>query len=569
MYLYTPRRAALALLCALMALFFASSCEKESPSVGSDQNHILSFSFNELPVPIKAEVDTVQRLISARVPSQLDLSKLVPSIEVSSGATISPKSGQPNDFSKETIYKVYSKSGRIANYFVQLTKVEDINSITYFNLPDLFQTGQISGNTISFRLPFGTDLSAVKVEFDKPQNATTPFQSGETVNLANIKEFKVVSAFGTPKTYSLNITFEPQETGIRGVWLTNVASDVLTSRKKIADAMQLLSDLNFNTVFVVTWNKTQTPYPSKVLQKAIAPLNDPTIQTHFYGDGRDVLQEVIEEAHSRGLKVIAWFEYGFAAQYGSANGGRNSVLQAHPEWESRDQQGKIANKNEFYWMNAFHPEVQQFMTDLVLEVVTNYDIDGIQGDDRLPAVSSSAGYDDYTVSLYKAQNNGQAPPVGEQNQTWVQWRSDILNRYAVDLYKKVKAIKPKCLVTYSPSPYSFSFYNYCQDWPAWVRDNVVEALSPQLYRRDDQGISVYQSLLNTNLGYAQNKTSIFYPGVLLMLGSYLPSDAFLVQMIRSNRAKGVMGEVYFFYEGVPRKQKVFKAMYPGKAKFPI
>ena len=551
-----------------LSLYLLTGCEKEEPSVENDKNHILSFAFNELPVPIKGNVDTALRLITARVPAQLDLTKLVPTIEISPNATISPKSGVPTDFSKETIYKVFSKSGRIANYFVQLTKVDDLNSISSFTLPDLFQTGQISGTTISFRLPFGTDLSAVKVQFDKPKDSTTPFNPGDVVNLANTRQFTVTSAFGTPKTYTIDITIEPQETGIRGVWLTNVASDVLTSRKKIADAMQLLSDLNFNTVFVVTWNKTATPYYSKVLEKAIAPLNDPSIQTHFYNDGRDILKEVIEEAHARGLKVIAWFEYGFAAQYGSANGGRNAILQAHPEWESRDQSGKIANKNDFYWMNAFHPDVQQFMTDLVLEVVKNYDIDGIQGDDRLPAVSSSSGYDDYTVNLYKSQNNGQAPPVGEQNQNWVQWRSNILNAYAVDLYRKVKAIKPDCMVTYSPSPYTFSFFNYCQDWPAWVRDNVVEALSPQLYRRDDQGISVYQSLLNTNLNYAQNKTKIFFPGVLLMLGSYLPSDDFLVQMIRANRAKGVTGEVYFFYEGVPRKQKVFKAMYPGKAKFP-
>jgi uncharacterized lipoprotein YddW (UPF0748 family) len=552
-------------------LFFIcliSGCEKEEPSIENDKNHILSFAFNELPVPIKADVDTTLRLITARVPAQLDLSKLVPTIEVSPNATISPKSGTPVDFTKEAIFKVFSKSGRIANYFVQLTKVDDLNSISTFSLPDLFQTGQISGTTISFRLPFGTNLSAVKVQFDKPKDSTTPFNPGDVINLATTRQFTITSAFGTPKTYTIDITIEPQETGIRGVWLTNVASDVLTSRKKIADAMQLLSDLNFNTVFVVTWNKTATPYYSKVLQDAIAPLNDPSIQTHFYNDGRDILKEVIEEAHARGLKVIAWFEYGFAAQYGDANGGRNAVLRAHPEWESRDQSGKIANKNDFYWMNAFHPGVQEFMTDLVLEVVKNYDIDGIQGDDRLPAVSSSAGYDEYTVGLYKSQHNGQAPPVGEQNQSWVQWRSNILNAYAVDLYRKVKAVKPNCLVTYSPSPFSFSFFNYCQDWPAWVRDNVVEAVSPQLYRRDDQGIGVYQSLLNTNLGHAQNKTKIFFPGVLLMLGGYLPSDDFLVQMIRANRAKGVTGEVYFFYEGVPRKQKVFKAMYPGKAKFP-
>jgi len=44
-----------------------------------------------------------------------------------------------------------------------------------------------------------------------------------------------------------------------------------------------------------------------------------------------------------------------------------------------------------------------------MEVVEKYDIEGIQGDDRLPAMPSLAGYDDYTSSLYY-QKFGVAPP---------------------------------------------------------------------------------------------------------------------------------------------------------------
>jgi len=40
---------------------------------------------------------------------------------------------------------------------------------------------------------------------------------------------------------------------------------------------------------------------------------------------------------------------------------------------------------------------------LIMEVVNNYDVDGVQGDDRLPAMPSLAGYDNYTSSLYKAK----------------------------------------------------------------------------------------------------------------------------------------------------------------------
>ena len=55
-------------------------------------------------------------------------------------------------------------------------------------------------------------------------------------------------------------------------------------------------------------------------------------------------------------------------------------------------------KNKFQWMNAFHPEVQDFMLDLISEILFSYPtIDGIQGDDRLPALPSTAGYDEYTI----------------------------------------------------------------------------------------------------------------------------------------------------------------------------
>ena len=53
-------------------------------------------------------------------------------------------------------------------------------------------------------------------------------------------------------------------------------------------------------------------------------------------------------------------------------------------------------------MNALNPDVQQFMIDLVDALLVSYpSIDGIQGDDRMPALPSIAGYDLYTVKQYQ------------------------------------------------------------------------------------------------------------------------------------------------------------------------
>ncbi|MCB0565959.1 MAG: family 10 glycosylhydrolase [Phaeodactylibacter sp.] len=173
---------------------------------------------------------------------------------------------------------------------------------------------------------------------------------------------------------------------VRGVWLTNVASDALYSRENIQEAVGLCSELGFNSIFVVTWNDTYTTYPSALLES----ITGQGIHPDFAG--RDPLRELIDAAHAKDIKVFAWFEFGFAATMNDTAGG--VILQKNPHWASRDQEGRITEKNGFQWMNPFHPEVQDFIKELVLEVVRNYDIDGIQGDDRLPALPSNGGYDD-------------------------------------------------------------------------------------------------------------------------------------------------------------------------------
>ena len=635
-----------------LLIIFGCSEEKKL----SSENQIISFDIisEEFDYTAYGDINNDDLVITATIPSAMNIKNITPTIEISENAGIYPQSGVINDFSGGSVYTVTAENGIVANYFVSLTQKNSDFDILSFNLPELDIEAKIDENKILFTTHYGTDLSNVIIEFTTSQNATANIESGSRINLDEVNELiitseiglenkyffeinklpasdenqlfslslpdyfieaevvnnkiilnvlygsdltdvsliithsdlsttsvdeldsidltnlnliSVFSESGIENTYTIEINESDQETGIRGVWLTNVASNVLNSRQNISNAMDLLAELNFNTVFLVTWNKTMTPHPSNVLQNAISSLNDPTINIRF-DSSRDILQEVIEEAHSRNIKVIAWFEYGFASQYGNSNSGMNYVLQANPHWASRDSSGNIANKNGFYWMNAFHPEVQEFMTNLVIEVVENYDVDGIQGDDRLPAVTSTSGYDDYTISRYKAEHNGNNPPDSDSNNQWLQWRADILSEYAEELFLKVKQADPNCLVAFSPSPYSFSLTNYCQDWPKWLDKNIVEIISPQLYRYDTGGISNYRWLFNTNFSYADSNTDIFYPGVLLQIGGYVPSDDFLIEMLRHHRAKGVYGEIFFFFEGVDDKQNVFKALYPGPAIYP-
>ncbi len=117
--------------------------------------------------------------------------------------------------------------------------------------------------------------------------------------------FSFILAFNFPVRSQSIPTDRPAE--IRGVWLTNIDSDVLFERQKLSDAIDTLSRLNFNTLYPTVWNWGHTLYPSEVAKNAIGHSLDPTEGLQ----GRDILAETVERGHSKGMAVIPWFEFGF------------------------------------------------------------------------------------------------------------------------------------------------------------------------------------------------------------------------------------------------------------------
>lgn len=352
---------------------------------------------------------------------------------------------------------------------------------------------------------------------------------------------------------------EKPTTAVRGAWLTNVDSDALKSKAGIDSAVNFCDELGINTIFVVTWNKGMTQYPSKIMKE----FTGVEIDTLF--TGRDPLKELIDAAHAKNIKVIAWFEFGFSSSY-QLNGGE--IIKLKPEWASKDVNGNLATKNGFEWMNGFHPDVQEFMLSLIMEVVNNYDIDGIQGDDRLPAMPSESGYDDYTKKLYADSHDGKLPPNDFRDTAWVQWRADLMTDFMQKIYERVKAAKKNVIISMAPSIYPWAKEEYLQDWPEWVRRGYVELVCPQLYRYEFKDYKfALEEILN---GQIESKDlNKFYPGILLKVGDYYPSREYLREMIEENRKQNINGEVFFFYEGLKKYPDLIRdSLYNGKVKFP-
>jgi len=336
---------------------------------------------------------------------------------------------------------------------------------------------------------------------------------------------------------------------VRGVWLTDVDSDVLSSRESIEEGMRFLAQNGFNVVYPVVWNGGYTLYPSATLESVIGVDRDPAI-----GE-RDVLQEVIIEAHRFGLEVIPWMEFGFAASFGQDGG---PLLAARPEWAARTFIGSKVEKNGFFWMSGMNPDVQQFILDLMTEILA-YDVDGIQGDDRLPAMPVEGGYSDVVQQVYRSEHGGTDPPPDETDADWVQWRADKLTAFAGTIHEHVKSVDPNLQVVFSPSVWPWSRDNYLQDWPAWIANGYADIVHPQLYPPPPRSVDAYRSLVHDMvgttpgdfLGYIpSDQREGLFPGLLIKAGSDLVESGRVLAMMDIHRNLGLSGESFFFYEGL-------------------
>lgn len=340
----------------------------------------------------------------------------------------------------------------------------------------------------------------------------------------------------TPK--SLSQTFSPSSE-IRGVWLTNVDSDVLFSPSNLNQAIQRLNFLHFNTLYPTIWQGGYTLYPSFVAQRVFGVEIDPTPGLQ----NRDILTEVIEQGHQQGLTVIPWFEFGFMAPADS------KLAQVHPDWITNRQDGSQIKKEgveERVWLNPFHPEVQQFIVDLITEIVKNYDIDGIQFDDHF-GLPAEFGYDQYTVNLYQQEHQGQLPSKDFYETYWVRWRADKINQFMEKVFTTVKEIKPNCIISLSPNPLHFSLPAYLQDWFTWERKGWIEEIVLQVYRQDLKRFRT--ELERTEVQLAKDHIPVAI-GILSGLKNRSTPLNILEQQVNEIRKRNFAGVSFFFYESL-------------------
>lgn len=357
-------------------------------------------------------------------------------------------------------------------------------------------------------------------------------------------------------------------TEMRGVWVSNVDSNVMDSFGNMESLAARISNLNMNALYPVVWNKGETFYPSEVMVRYGAP----KISTRYGLPSlkRDPVNDWLNLGNQYDLDIIPWFEWGVKIPADAPLAVRN------PQWLSKDFSGKTTFDQDgtpTAYLNFFNPAVQRFFEELMVEFVTQYEVPAIQFDDHM-SLKNTFGYDDYTLGLYRQETGrgGKPQPTAPE---WLRWRAQKLTQFIGRISRAIKKARPDVQFSVSPNPYPWSYDNYVQDWPQWVEDGLVDEVVVQIYR---DNMSRFQNELNSSaLSRVKNRANL----MIGVIAGLKPEPA-PIEMVRDQtlmvRDFGFKGVVYFFQESllqftakgetVEKRLNVIKQLFPEPARTP-
>lgn len=305
--------------------------------------------------------------------------------------------------------------------------------------------------------------------------------NGQLSNNATVTITVVASAACNPASPEVDDLFPKRD--LRGAWVSTVSnidwpsSRTLSTSQQQAELIKILDTLSrtgINTVYLQVRPEADALYASAIdpwsywltgaQGTAPSPLWDP-------------LAFAITAVHARGMQLHAWLNP-YRAKQSTPVLAANHVAVLHPDW--------TFVSGSLTMLNPGLPQVRDYLTQVIADIATRYDIDGIHFDDYFYPSAGMTGQDNTTF----AENN----PTGIA--TIEDWRRNNVNLLIASIYDTLTVINAagNRNILFGVSPFGIwksgtpagitgtSSYStmYC-DPIAWLQAGKVDYLAPQLY----------------------------------------------------------------------------------------
>ncbi len=276
------------------------------------------------------------------------------------------------------------------------------------------------------------------------------------------------SVAGSDSTLSTNASVvnshEVKVVELRGVWSGyQVKPDWDTATQKLSAA-------NFNAVF---------PY---VCSSGIAYYHSQVLPVSQFAQQHDYLAEAVSAAHKHNIAVharVLALEMLFAAEQTKAAFAAAGRLMTNSQGETAP------------WLCPTDPRNRQLLERIVTELVTHYDIDGLQFD--------YLRYPGRDYCLCQRCRRQFAADTGAQISQWPQdvlpggpgapqfnkWRQEQLTALLSDLVAQARAARPDIVISAAVFPrWAEHSARFGQDAARWVQLGLLDFVAPMNYTAD-------------------------------------------------------------------------------------
>ncbi len=411
----------------------------------------------------------------------------------------------------------------------------------------LFAVGPLGASATATRpTPTTTTVRATIVPTAVPSTGTPLPAPSPTLVPATTTPVAVVEPMDPPE--------------LRAVWV-DAFHDGFKTAAQVDDLVAWARSANLNALFVQVRRRGDAYYTKSFEPRA----EDPDLTPGF-----DALQYLIDRAHQgpQRLQVHAWLAtLPIWWQRDSPPQARNHPFNtrglsasAEDTWLMYRDDGEAwagVGGSGIYYLDPGNPDAARYTTDVYLNLVRNYDVDGIHLD-QVRYYEGDAlrwGYNPTSVARFNLRfDRDPATQPAPKDPQWIAWRRDQVTSLLRGIYLQTKALKPNvavtaAVVTWGQGPLTADdwesqppFASALQDWRSWLQEGIVDYLLPMDYYREsaEQGAS-FDRWTQWQVNHTGTR------GVVLGLGSYLNSaDGSLAQLDRA-RALGALGVALYSY----------------------
>ena len=272
----------------------------------------------------------------------------------------------------------------------------------------------------------------------------------------------------------------------RAAWIATVdnidwpSRPGLSSYEQQTEAIEILDFLKrnqFNAIIFQVRPQADALYQSKLEPWSYFLTGEQGIPPDPY---YDPLSFWIEEAHKRGLELHAWLNPYRAHHVKGKKISKESIIRKNPEMVYQLEEG-------YWWMDPSLKATQDKTTEVVMDIVKRYDVDGIHFDDYFyPYPSYNGGKD------FPDDKNWNSYVNSGGNLSRGDWRRNGVNTLIERVYKEIKTEKK--YVKFGLSPFGIyrpgypstvrGFDQYDKlyaDAKLWLNKGWIDYFSPQLY----------------------------------------------------------------------------------------